>query len=94
MKQMPVFKLHLGQQELIVAAPLFSSMRLRGTPTLRAFESNQLTVLCTMQQLFGFDYKKQYLFSGKNTTNMSTILNVHLCSLPTNVLESMFQASD
>lgn len=52
-KQMHVFKIHLGQgEELVVAALLFSNMRLTGTPTLRPSESNQLFALCTMQQLF------------------------------------------
>ena len=52
-KQMHVFKIHLGQGvELVMAALLFSNMRRTGRPTLRAFESNQLFALCTVQQRF------------------------------------------
>lgn len=101
-KQMLVFKLNLGQgEEMLVAAPLFSNIKLRGIPTLRAFESNQFTALCTMQQLFVVlfpenEYCIMAAFWMLNTylhPIMFTVLNFHT-HVPVNVLESMFWASD
>lgn len=64
-KQMHVFKIHLGQGvELVVAALLFSNMKLSGRHTQRAFEPNQLFAWRTMQQHFSGLFLKIMLYNN------------------------------